>query len=255
MSDVIIYEQPLNEIIRTCLRLEHVFLNSDYFISKSNEWNYRASMRSLTEAMAILDRPDFKGKIKQELIRYKSSLHSLQDHKDVDSSKLQKFINDIEISIKYLDNHSGKLGDNLRENDFLTNIRHNLQKAGGSCDFESPNYHYWLSHPKVEQHENLEKWFAQLSPVKDLIYLMLRSIRDSTHFETVTANSGSYQQALESNQPYQLLRVAIKESVIAFPEMSVGRQRFSICFRSPSTTEHTEQLKTDIKFSIACCKL
>lgn len=62
MTDSIIYEQPLNEIVRTCLRLEHVFHSAHHFLAKSNTWDYRAAVRALTEIMAILDRPDFKGK-------------------------------------------------------------------------------------------------------------------------------------------------------------------------------------------------
>ncbi len=255
MTNVIIYEQPLNEIVRTCLRLEHVFQRTDHFLSKDTSWDYRAAMRSLTETMAILDRPDFKGKVKQELMRYKTGFKNLQDHKHVNNDRLDNFILEIEQHIQYLDSTTGKLADNLRDNDFLTSIRHNLQKAGGSCDFDMPNYHYWLSNETSEQRSELKQWSNQLDKVKSLIYLMLKSIRDSTHFEHAEAHCGSYQQALESNQPYQMLRIAINKNIAVFPEMSVGRQRFSVCFRQPSTTSHTEQVKHDVTFKIACCKL
>lgn len=255
IDNSIIYEQPLNEIVRTCLRLEHVFHSAQHFLSKHNTWDYRAALRAITDIMAILDRPDFKGKIKQELIRYKSSLKTIQDHKEVNKVQLQTFINQIEENIEYIDSLHGKLADDLRENDFLTNIRHNLQKAGGTCDFDSPNYHYWLSNDALDQHAELKHWFSKLDKIEALITLMLQSIRDSTEFEKAEASCGSYQRTLETNQPYQLLRVAIDKKIAVFPEMSVGKQRFSICFRSPSTTQHTEQVKEDISFKIACCKL
>lgn len=256
MTDVIIYEQPLmNEIVRTCLRLEQVFGTIEHFLEQCSIWDYRAGMWALTDAMSILDRPDFKGKITQELLRYKTSLQQLQNHKDVDNEKLQPFITQIEENIDFLDSHHGKLGDSLRDNVFLTTIRHNLQKAGGACDFETPNYHYWLYQTKLDQHGDLEKWYGELAPVKKLISLMLQLIRDSTEFTTTNAASGSYQQILDPNLPYQLLRIAIPKSSNVFPEVSVGRHRFSICFRKPSTTEHTVQIKDDLKFQIACCKL
>ncbi len=251
----LIYEQPLNEIVRTCLRLEHVFQSAEYFLSQENTWDHRAAIRSLTEIMAILDRPDFKGKIKQELLRFKTSLQDLQDHQHVNSHRLQEFIEQIKQYLGYLDSVPGKLGDSLRDNEFLTSIRHNLQKAGGSCNFDMPNYHYWLMNPNITQADELQMWFTQFDEIKNLIYLILASIRDSTTFEMVEAHSGSYQRTLESNQPYQMLRVAIDTKIKVFPEMSVGRQRFSICFREPSTTTHTEQVKYNLRFKLACCKL
>lgn len=255
MSDSIIYEQPLNEIVRTCLRLEHVFQCAEHFTQQTDIWGYRAAIRSITEAMAILDRPDFKGKVKQELMRFKTSLQNLQDHHHVNSDRLQKFIEQIKQYIDYLDRVPGKLGDELRDNEFLTNIRHNLQKAGGSCNFDMPNYHYWLVSPNVSRTDEITSWFSQLDEIKNLIYLILESIRNSNTFEIVEANSGSYQRTLETNQPYQMLRVAIDVKTEVFPEMSVGRQRFSICFREPSTASYTEQVKYDLKFKLACCKL
>lgn len=130
-----------------------------------------------------------------------------------------------------------------------------MQKAGGTCDFDAPNYHYWLSNDALDQRGDLKQWFGQLNKIEALIDLVLQSVRDSTHFETAEAPCGSYQRSLETNQPYQMIRVEIKKNIAVFPEMSVGRQRFSICFRAPSTTQHTEQVKHDVKFKIACCKL
>lgn len=255
MSDAIIYEQPFNEIVRTCLRLERVFADIENSIAKDNSFDYRITIRSLTDAISILDRPDFKGKLTQELLRYRISFNDLKNHKEINSARLETFISELEKHIEYLNSVTGKLIEPLKKNNFLTNIRHNFQKSGGNCDFDMPNYLYWLTHRNINRREELKTWFAILNPIKNLINFVLASIRNSIDFEQAEAHAGSYQQSLEANLPYQLLRIELEQSTLAFPEMSVGRQRFSICFRRPSTTEHTEQLKETISFRIACCRL
>ena len=66
---MVIYEQPLNERIRTFLRLEHLFDKEDHFLAHISEWDSRASLSLLLDIIDMLARSD----IKTELIKAPSS--------------------------------------------------------------------------------------------------------------------------------------------------------------------------------------
>ncbi|MFT5351355.1 MAG: cell division protein ZapD, partial [Gammaproteobacteria bacterium] len=56
MISNITYEQPLNERVRTFLRLEHLFDTEDHFLSNSSEWDSRVSLSLLLDIIDMLSR-------------------------------------------------------------------------------------------------------------------------------------------------------------------------------------------------------
>ena len=51
MTKPVIYEQPLNERVRTFLRLEHLFCQTDYTLRGFSVWDSRASLDSLVDTL------------------------------------------------------------------------------------------------------------------------------------------------------------------------------------------------------------
>src|SRR3990167_4743370 len=65
--DKIIYEQPLNEIIRVCLRLELLFQQIDHRLNDISILGTREIVSLVINVLNILDRPDLKAKLAKEL--------------------------------------------------------------------------------------------------------------------------------------------------------------------------------------------
>ena len=69
MSEFHIYEQPLNEKVRSFLRLEKLFHQYHFHLQHGSEWNNRIAIDSILELLAFTTRSDIKLEILKELER------------------------------------------------------------------------------------------------------------------------------------------------------------------------------------------
>ncbi|WP_280123488.1 cell division protein ZapD [Coxiella endosymbiont of Ornithodoros amblus] len=67
VATTITYEQPLNEPMRICLRLEHLFRQLHEHISEPALAASHLAMLALLKALNVIDRPDLKTKLTQTL--------------------------------------------------------------------------------------------------------------------------------------------------------------------------------------------
>src|SRR5690606_8844509 len=70
-TDVITYEYPLIERIRTLLRLEDLFERSRHFMALSDPLDHHVALLTLFEIMEVASRADLKSDLLQELERQK----------------------------------------------------------------------------------------------------------------------------------------------------------------------------------------
>ena len=73
---MITYEYPLNERIRTLLRLEDLFERSRHFIARTEPHDHHVALLTLFEIMEVVGRADLKSDLLQELERQKQVLLS-----------------------------------------------------------------------------------------------------------------------------------------------------------------------------------
>ena len=73
---VITYEYPLNERIRTLLRLEDLFERSGHFIRQPGPQDHHVALLTLFEIMEVAGRADLKSDLLQELERQKQVLRA-----------------------------------------------------------------------------------------------------------------------------------------------------------------------------------
>ena len=71
---MITYEYPLNERIRTLLRLEDLFERSRHFIARTEPHDHHVALLTLFEIMEVASRADLKSDLLQELERQKQVL-------------------------------------------------------------------------------------------------------------------------------------------------------------------------------------
>jgi cell division protein ZapD len=255
MSQTIFYEQPLNERMRNFLRLEHLFKHAAYTLRGYSIWDSRATLTSITAILDLLSRTDLKTELLKELERQEKTLTALTDLPGVDKEQLNKILKQIKTAQKNILAVNGQLGQNIREHDLLSNLRQRSSMVGGTCDFDIPLLHYWLQQPPEKRIEKLEEWIGKLEVISQPVSLILDIIRESSYADNILAEKGFYQQNIESNAPVQLIRVGLNNSIESFPEISAGKQRFSIRFMQPMDAARPVQSSQDISFILVCCAL
>ena len=253
IANQIIYEHPLNERVRTLLRLEHLFSRIAFHLPQEGEWSSRAAINGLLDISNILTRADIRSEVIKELERHTSSLNKIQSAPGVDSQQLDLILKDLETSTNKLRQITTQIGRRLRENEFLSSIMQRSAIPGGTCDFDLPQYHYWLQQPVEKRHSDLQNWFKELEPLKSATQLLLALMRNSAHANQAQATAGLYQRTLESQSPAQLIRVGIPKESNLFPEISGGKHRFAIRFLEPSKSGRPNQTQIDVSFSLICC--
>lgn len=256
MVDTTIYEQPANELLRACLRVEHLFTQLDYHYQNCiSIYHVRITIRLLIEILNVLDRPDLKSKLSQEFQRVNAIFDKLESTPAISQEQLEKTRQELNQSVDYLTSIYGKLGQSLRENPFINNIRNHLTANGGDSPFETPAYHRWLQLPRQEQYQYLTNWIQLLNPIRQSINLLLKIIRNSTQAEQVEAQRGFYHCSLPTYPPIQLVLIEFNDQYLSYPEISVGRHRLNVCFYQLNTEDRPEQLESDFNFKLSLCRI
>lgn len=256
MTESIIYEQPLNERIRTFLRLEFLFARFDMALQGQDEMHHREAVDAILSVLAVFDRSDLRMEISKEIERLISNLSALENSPGVDKSMLEDLLGELDQTLDALSINKTPIGQPLRESDFLYSIRQRSSIAGGTCAFDIPAFHYWLSHVDSAQREQqLRHWMEAFIAVRAAVEIALRLIRSATHFEKANAEDGFFQRSLDGSQPTQLIRVQIPQDSDYFPEISGGKHRFTVRFMAFDLHQRAQQRHADIPFQLSCCAM
>jgi cell division protein ZapD len=253
VSDLIHFEHPLNERIRTFLRLEHLFLQVDHFRPQADPWSNRAAIDSLLNIISIFSRSDLKNEILKELERHTSNLERVRQQPGVDMQALGAVLDDLEQAIHQVYRLDGQIARRLRSNEFLKTILQRSSIPGGSCNFDLPQYHYWLNQPHELRHNQMSDWMQELHPVREAVVLLLNLVRNSNLPTRELAEQGFFQRTLESQTPAQMLRVGLPRTSTVFTEISGNKNRFSIRFLEAVDNGKPLQTGRDVDFLLTAC--
>jgi cell division protein ZapD len=253
MNNAIIYEQPLNEIIRVCLRLEQLFQQLDHQLSDTTELGTRNAINFIINILHLLDRPDLKAKLAKELHHHLTNLQRYGDLPDVDSNKLSQLIQQLDELSRNLIESSGKIGHRIRDIELLNTLRMHLASPGGGCSFDTPLFHYWLQQPVKVRQTAMHDWLADFSQIRTAIELMLDLVRKNARVEEKTAIHGFHQELLDPQSNLRMIRIGIAKNIHAFPEISVGRHFLSARFFIPDIEKRPSQYTENLIFWLAYC--
>ena len=251
-----LYEQPLNELIRICLRLEHLFLLLDHSIQMPDRIDDRHAMRAMLDVLSITERPDLRAKLVKTLASHAEHLALLEKRPGIDHHKLSSIIGQLDALVDILHSQPGRIGQELRENEFLNAIRQRLGMPAGECPFNLPAYQAWLSKSTTLKKQQLKAWTESYTHLKSANELILMLTRESAQTETIMIQDGFYQKSLDSNHAGQLMRLAIPfdETSPIYPEISVGPQRFSIRLqRLDEATQSLNHCKEAVTCELKLC--
>ncbi|MDH5472028.1 MAG: cell division protein ZapD [Gammaproteobacteria bacterium] len=256
MPEISVFEQPLNERIRTFLRLEHLFCQFEQHMKHTSAWDTQSAIKAIIDLLSMVGRGDIKRETIKELERQNTNLKSFIKIPDINHGRLALLIDEQKKCIEELHAVSGNIGQNLQSNELLNAIRQRLTIPGGLCDFDLPAYSHWLNQPFENRQLVLNEWYEPLKILQTAITLILNVIRESTEAIDEIAEDGFYQRNLEANQSCLLIRVILPADLNIFPEISAGKHRFSIRFlRTDNPAQRPEQEMSNVDFKLACCSL
>lgn len=254
MPDSVTYEQPLNERIRSFLRLEHLFKQAAFYVRGSSGWHSQAALHTILDIQNLLGRNDVKTEVLKELERHTGNLARLEQNPDVDRSRLSEILDELDMLIDRMYSNSQPLGHELKQNEFLIAIRQRASIPGGTCDFDLPGYHHWLQRPSESRIRDLSEWLSAFDVLRQAITIILGLIRESSVSKHAVAEQGFFQRSMDPNSPCQILRVTVPAEAEYFPEISGGKHRFTIRFlQLPDMAERAIPVQEDIEFLLCCC--
>lgn len=254
-ENIIYYEQPLNEKIRTFMRLEHLFLQSEHDFMGDDIWQSRSAINTLIEILAIFNRADLKTDFIKELERHAKTLEKMEQNPAVDHNRLAELLREMNHLAQYFHDFNGSLCSQLKQDEFLNTITQRSSIPGGSCSFDIPEYHHWLKQPPELRYEITKKWYSVFETPKKTIMLLLNIMRNSSLPTQQTANNGFFQETLDPNLPCKIIRVAVPANLPFYAEISGGKHRFVIRFINSALSEQSGQTTNDIDFELTRCIL
>jgi cell division protein ZapD len=250
---VISYEFPLNERIRTLLRMEALYERVRFFTSKDQPLEHHAALLSLFEILDVAGRADLKSEMMQELERQKQTLSALRSNPAISEAALSSVLADIDRAVSDLFQTSGKTGQELRENDWLMGIKQRSAIPGGVCEFDLPSYHYWLHHSPQTRRQDLETWLAPFLAMEDGVGIILRILRESGRTSQQLGTQGIYQQMM-GGRVAQLIRLRLDDTHDCVPEVSANKYALNIRFTLAGDVQR-RVAQIDIPFELTFCNL
>ncbi|NYT37619.1 cell division protein ZapD [Allopusillimonas soli] len=250
---MILYEYPCNERVRALLRVEHLFDRLFFFAKTAEVHHHQIAVATLFDLLDISERTDLRGAVLQDLERQRAALAALREHPGVEARTVDTMLAEIQSVAAEL-GAQGRIGQELRDNEWLASLRGRLAVPGGSSQVDMPSYYSWQIRPAEERTADLHRWITPFLPLYKGLALILRVLRDSGDVADVAAREGAYQEML-GGKIFQLLRVWVDEAHNIFPEMSANKYVIWVRFATQDRELKPQPVTTDVAFRLARCNL
>ena len=251
----LVFEQPLNERMRTFLRLDFLYNQALYHSETGSPWGSRAAVTSLIDILAIVSRTDLRSDALKEIERQLVLLGEYQEKPGVDPRRLETFINNLGRLRADLMNAGIACQQPLRDSEFLNAIKHRSSIPGGTCEFDLPDYLYWLSEPDESRVRAFNQWLGLLRPLCDAVAELLWLTRQFGRSRQECAQAGTFTITFDRDNPLQLLRIALPAARGLYPEVSGSHHRCSVRFLCwKGVSERPAQTSEDVRFMLTTCR-
>ena len=250
---MIVYEYPINELVRSMLRLEYLFARFNHFLRSDDPELHHNAIAMLFDLGDIGSRGDIKSLLLKEFERQKYALNGLKSSQKVDQEALTQTLSEIDKAALNVNQSVGKPNALITESEWLNAIRTRLNIPGGTSPIDLPSYHAWKNTSSTQRKELLEKYIAPLLPWQEACQIFLRLLRQSGEAKDVQAHHGAYQQA-PSGKVYQLMRIAVEDDTL-FSEISANKYLLSIRFLRIDQDKKPQTINEDVPFRLTLCQL
>ncbi|MBP2169785.1 cell division protein ZapD [Erwinia toletana] len=247
MSTTILFEHPLNEKMRTWLRIEFLLKQSEASKSITDHLGALTFFRNAAELLDVFERGELRTDILKELDRQQLKLRSWAEVPGVD----MELINALSQRLKRCSTvlmAAPRMGQQLREDRLIGLVRQRLSIPGGCCSFDLPTLHVWLHQEQQLRDNQVTQWLESLSAVREALTLILELIRQSGIFRNQTSLNGFFQDNAEGSD---LLRLQLMLEDSLYPQVSGHKSRYAIRFL-PLDSENGD-VPARLDFELACC--
>ena len=253
-SSPLIFEQPLNERMRTFLRLDYLYNQALYHNEKASQWGSRAAVSSLIDILAITTRSDVRAEVLKEIEKHLSQLEGFENRSGVDPGRLRALINNLARLRSALSAAGGSYLQPLRDSEFLAAIKHRSSIPGGTCEFDLPDYFFWLNQDAASRTLAFNEWLALLRPLCDAVAEVLWLTRQNGRSRKETAPGGTFAINFDRDTPLQLLRICLPADAGLYPEISGSHHRCSVRFlKWNGLATRASQAEGDVAFTLITC--
>lgn len=211
-------------------------------------------MTTLFEILEVASRADLKSELLQELERQKRVVTTWHNNPAISEQALDAFLSEIEQAANDLLAMTGKIGQHLRENEWLMGIKQRACMPGGTCEFDLPSYHYWQEQHAAQRRTSLQSWLAPLLPIRAGIEIVMRLLRDSGKILHFTAHQGTFQQ-MQGGRVAQMLSVSLNSELACIPEVSANKYAINIRFIDANYAAKSTLFEHDVPFELTFCSL
>lgn len=247
MHAYVLFEHPLNEKMRTWLRMEFLLTQMEAQLPVRDHASALNFFRSASDLLDVFERGEIRTEILKELERQQHKLNNWADVPGADTHRIKEISARLrELGSKMMS--APRPGQILREDKLLALVRQRLSIPGGCCSFDLPTLHIWLA---LEQHVRdvqVEHWLASLEPIKQPLTMLLDLIRNAAPLRKQTSLNGFYQ---DNGEDADLLRLQLPADNALYPQISGHKSRFAIRFL-PLDSE-LGAVPERLDFELACC--
>lgn len=247
MHTAILFEHPLNEKMRTWLRIEFL-LQQMYAHSTLRDHSSALSyFRNTGDLLDVLDRSEIRSDLLKDLERQQRKLHSWREVPGVDHSRITELTQQLRTYAAEL-MAAPRIAQLLREERLIALVRQRLSIPGGCCSFDLPALHTWLHLPQQQRDNRVKQWMDCLHPLNQALTLLLGMTRNFAIFRQQTCINGFYQDNSADND---LLRLQLNAADQLYPQISGHKNRFAIRFMPLDCDNGKVPERLD--FQLSCC--
>src|SRR4030095_10920186 len=249
------YEHPLNERVRTLMRLEDLFARVGHFASVDAPLDHHAALLALFEITCVAARADLKTDLLQELERQKQMLGPLRQNPQIEQQMLEELLDQIDGVNAQLLAQAGKGGAALHDNEWMMAIKQRTAIPGGVCEFDLPAYHWWLHQDPGVRRNDLRGWIEPFASLRAGSGIVLKRLRGNGRASRHIANHGVFQLMLTTTKVAQLLRLTVARNLSCVPEISANKYALNIRFLGVSGMDRGSVFDRDVEFELMFCNL
>ena len=219
------------------MRLSHLMKRFNNHLENPTPENCQAAVMVLLEIYSLSSRLDVKNATLHIMDGVAQSIRENREIEEPERFRMERLLEKLEDQSKQLYNLSGQLGQHLKSHNFLNILKQRSTIAGGVNGLDIPLFSYWLNLPEKKRVSDLQDWVKPYSTAYGAIELLMEVISENKETQQLTAEGGFYQSSLNPATEYQFLSVELPENIAFYPEISAGKQRFSIRFVDASLLE------------------
>lgn len=246
MQTQVLFEHPLNEKMRTWLRIEFLIQQLTVNLPIVDHAGALHFFRNVSELLDVFERGEVRTELLKELDRQQRKLQTWIGVPGVDQSRIEALIQQLKAAGSVLIS-APRIGQFLREDRLIALVRQRLSIPGGCCSFDLPTLHIWLHLPQA-QRDSRRNLDCQPEPTYPGTYHGAGFNSPVGPFRKQTSLNGFYQ---DNGGDADLLRLNLSLDSQLYPQISGHKSRFAIRFM-PLDSENG-QVPERLDFELACC--